>query len=97
VPVLHASRHLGRLSSALSAIASDVMRGNASHFDARIFAVKPHPGQAAAAAWIRQDLGVADDTSGAPRGVRVQDRYSLRCAPHVIGVLLDALALFGRC
>src|SRR4029077_2892871 len=28
-------------------------------------------------------------------GARVQDRYSLRCAPHVIGVLLDALALFG--
>ena len=27
-------------------------------------------------------------------GARVQDRYSIRCAPHVIGVLLDALVLF---
>ena len=84
------ARALARVASALTAMASDVLRGNASHFDARIFALKPHPGQAACAAWIRADL----DT-GAAAGARVQDRYSLRCAPHVIGVLLDALALFG--
>jgi len=27
----------------------------------------------------------------APPPARLQDRYSLRCAPHVIGVLVDAL------
>jgi histidine ammonia-lyase len=86
------ARELARLAAALSAMACDVLRGNAGHFDARIFALKPHPGQAACAAWIRGDLeGRASDVPAA----RVQDRYSLRCAPHVIGVLLDALALFG--
>jgi histidine ammonia-lyase len=66
------------------------MRGNPGHFDARIFALKPHPGTQRCAAWIRADLARA---SGAPRGepARLQDRYSLRCAPHVIGVLVDAL------
>jgi histidine ammonia-lyase len=82
---------LARLSSALTAMASDVLRGNFSHFDARIFAVKPHPGQAACATWIRAALGDEAGTRLAPTGARVQDRYSLRCAPHVIGVLLDAL------
>jgi histidine ammonia-lyase len=86
------ARTLSRLASALSAMASDVMRGNASHFDARIFALKPHPGQALSAAWIRKDLAY----DGAPTevGKRVQDRYSLRCAPHVIGVLVDSLSLY---
>jgi histidine ammonia-lyase len=84
------ARKLARLASSLTAMASDVLRGNFSHFD-----VKPHPGQAACAAWIRADLGVALGASPPAAGVRVQDRYSLRCAPHVIGVLLDALAMFG--
>jgi len=81
---------LARWASALTAVACDAMRGNPGHFDARIFALKPHPGTQRCAAWIRADLARA---SGAPRGepARLQDRYSLRCAPHVIGVLLDAL------
>jgi histidine ammonia-lyase len=84
---------LGRLSAALSATASDVMRGNASHFDERIFAVKPHPGSAGVAAWMRDDLDYAPRDAG-PAAGRVQDRYSIRCAPQVIGVLFDALAMF---
>jgi histidine ammonia-lyase len=88
------ARSLALLAAALTAMASDVLRGNFSHFDARIFEAKPHPGQAACAAWIRQALGAAAGVPPAAGGTRVQDRYSLRCAPHVIGVLLDALAAF---
>ena len=84
---------LARLASALSAMASELMRGNPSHFDERLFAVKPHPGSVACAAWMRDDLEYGDG-SAAAAGARVQDRYSIRCAPHVIGVLLDALAMF---
>ena len=88
------ARHLARLAAALSAMASELMRGNPSHFDARLFAVKPHPGSVACAAWMRDDLEYGDGAA-AVAGARVQDRYSIRCAPHVIGVLLDALAMFG--
>ncbi len=81
---------LARWASALTAIGSDTMRGNPGHFDARIFALKPHPGSQRCAAWIRADLvRAAGGVGSAP--ARLQDRYSLRCAPHVIGVLLDAL------
>jgi histidine ammonia-lyase len=80
---------LARWTSALTAGASDVLRGQPRHFDARIFSAKPHPGQALCAQWIREDLEFDTSRSSAP--ARVQDRYSLRCAPHVIGVLLDVL------
>lgn len=80
---------LSRWAAALSASVSAVLRGQPKHFDPRLFAAKPHPGQMLAATWIRQDLEFARprDTKTA----RVQDRYSIRCAPHVIGVLLDIL------
>jgi histidine ammonia-lyase len=78
---------LARLSASLTAMASDVTGGNATHFDDRIFAAKPHPGQRACARWIATDL---ERSPHKGRKVnRVQDRYSIRCAPHVIGVLLD--------
>lgn len=79
---------LARLAAALTAMASEVMRGNPAHFDERIFAAKPHPGQARCAGWIREGIQYQP---GNPREGRLQDRYSIRCAPHVIGVLLDAL------
>jgi histidine ammonia-lyase len=87
------SRKLARFASALTALASEAMLGSPAHFDDRIFELKPHPGQRASARWIREDLG-GEATVRADQA-RVQDRYSIRCAPHVIGVLLDALA-FAR-
>jgi histidine ammonia-lyase len=80
---------LARLSAALTAVAVDVMRGEARHFDDRLFVAKPHPGQRAVANWIREDLDY--DARQFPEPTRIQDRYSLRCAPHVIGVLVDSL------
>jgi histidine ammonia-lyase len=79
---------LARLAAAITAMIVDATHGNRQHFDARLDAAKPHPGQRACAAWIRDDL----ETDGeAHPAARLQDRYSLRCAPHVIGVLVDAL------
>lgn len=80
---------LGVFCAALSAMTSDVLLGLPGHYDDRIFELKPHPGSRIVARWMREGI--------APRAgaTRVQDRYSLRCAPHVIGVLLDALPGFG--
>nr|WP_265468609.1 aromatic amino acid ammonia-lyase [Arenimonas daejeonensis] len=80
--------HLGRLATRITAYNVVASAGNAHHFDQTLFAVKPHPGQQRVAARLRADLA-ADRP---PRNEqRLQDRYSLRCAPHVIGVLEDAL------
>jgi histidine ammonia-lyase len=85
------ARQLSRLAAALTAMAVEALRGEPGHFDARIFELKPHPGQATFARWVREDLGAESkrDASAA----RLQDRYSLRCAPHAAGVLLDVLPL----
>jgi histidine ammonia-lyase len=83
------ARRLARLACAITALASEAIRGNPAHFDARIGAWKPHPGQVEAAAWIAADLEY-DPARPLPTPARLQDRYSIRCAPHVIGVLLDA-------
>jgi histidine ammonia-lyase len=80
--------YLTRLVTRITAMASFALDGNAHHFDARLFSVKPHPGQQRVAGWLRQDLP-CDQLD--PNGKRLQDRYSIRCAPHVIGVLADAL------
>jgi len=79
---------LAPLAAAITAMLSEAIRGNPEHFDARIFELKPHPGSIQAAAWIRDHLEAATER----RPARLQDRYSVRCAPHVIGVLLDSLA-----
>jgi histidine ammonia-lyase len=82
------AEYLMRMATRITALNVLAMKGNAFHFDARLFAVKPHPGQQQIAAWLRDDLLETD----LPRNSdRLQDRYSLRCAPHVIGVLADGL------
>ncbi|CAB3765492.1 HAL/PAL/TAL family ammonia-lyase [Paraburkholderia humisilvae] len=84
--------HLTRIAARLTALSTVALDGRAAHFDALIFAAKPHAGQAEAAAWIRADLAGRADTPGH----RLQDRYSVRCAPHVIGVARDALSWVRR-
>lgn len=82
------AEYLGKLVSRITAMASVALDGNSHHFDEKLFSLKPHPGQSQVAQWIRSDL----DHHLKPRNSdRLQDRYSIRCAPHVIGVLQDAL------
>ena len=79
------SRRLAHLAAALTAMASDVLHGVAAHFDDRIYELKPHPGQRTVARWIRERVHQKNPPA------RVQDRYSIRCAPHVAGLVLDCL------
>ncbi|MBF0569087.1 MAG: aromatic amino acid lyase [Nitrospirae bacterium] len=86
--------YIAHLAATITAIAIDALGANHSHMDSRIFDLKPHKGSAAAAAWIRSHLQfVNGKENGSARCL--QDRYSLRCAPHVIGALLDGLSWIG--
>ena len=82
------AQYLLRLATRITALNVVALQGNPEHFDERLFAAKPHPGQAQVAAWLRADLAI---THPAAPLHRLQDRYSLRCAPHVLGVLADSL------
>jgi len=82
---------LARLSSRLTAMAAMALLGNPKHFDPRLSQAKPHAGQGRVAARIAADLSQFEKLH-AP--TRLQDRYSIRCAPHVLGVLEDMLTPF---
>lgn len=81
------AQRVSRLSSVVTAMACESMAGVSEHFAAQIFELKPHRGTRRVAGWIRAGLTGADHTPA-----RLQDRYCLRCAPHVIGVLEDTLS-----
>ena len=85
--------YLCKLASRLTAMCCIALKGNTFHFDEHLFAVKPHPGQIQIAAWIRSDF----EYEKIPRNSdRLQSRYSIRCAPHVIGVVQDSLSWFKQ-
>jgi histidine ammonia-lyase len=86
---LERAAQLAHTACALTALCVDALAGQRAHFDARLFAAKAHPGQAHSAATIRAYL--AQRIAAPAREPRIQERYSIRCAPHVIGVLEDLL------
>ncbi|MBL0059040.1 MAG: aromatic amino acid lyase [Elusimicrobia bacterium] len=80
--------HIAHLACQATALTVAALGGNPGPFDADLFRLKDHPGQTRAAARIRKMLrGVG----GLSHNGRLQDPYAVRCAPHVIGVLEDAL------
>ncbi|HEY8608985.1 MAG TPA: aromatic amino acid ammonia-lyase [Noviherbaspirillum sp.] len=85
----------------------EALRAEMSAFDERIHRARPHPGQVRTAAIVRKLLQGSTRTTHAARAVqfpeesrrtdipytpRIQDVYSLRCAPQVYGPVFDALA-----
>jgi histidine ammonia-lyase len=78
-----------RAHAAVTAWSSLLLRGQPAHFDERLFLSKPHPGSMRYAGWVRAGLGCGPRP---PLGNgKVQDPYSVRCAPHIVGVLLEVL------
>ncbi len=93
--VLSAAR-LARAADIAAALTVDALRGSVHPFDARIHAARPVPGQAASAANLRALLdGSAINASHAHCG-KVQDAYSLRCAPQVHGSAREAIGFARR-
>ncbi len=65
--------------------------GSTVPFDARIQALKPHPGQAAVAGALRDLIGDSDIRALHRREGRLQDPYCLRCLPQVMGACRDVI------
>jgi len=84
---------------ALVAVAADIagamsleaLKGTVRAFDARIQAMRPHPGQERSAANLRQLLADSPLALSHKDCGKVQDPYSLRCMPQVHGATRDVL------
>ena len=107
----HDARRILQHADVALALSLESMRGEPSAFDPRLHRARPHPGQAvsaenvlrltqgtrrcseAARATIYPDETRAPGSASPPR---VQDVYSLRCAPQVHGPARDALDYIER-
>ena len=85
--------HLLRVADITAAMSVEALLGTDRAFAPDLVALRPQPGQAASAANLSTLLAgseiVASHRHGDPR---VQDAYSLRCAPQVNGAARDTLA-----
>ncbi|MDN5747928.1 MAG: histidine ammonia-lyase [Pseudonocardia sp.] len=90
----HDLRLLLRTADIAAAISVEAQLGTDAAFAADLAALRPHPGQADSAANLRALLtgSAIMDSHRTPDCTRVQDAYSLRCAPQVHGAARDTLA-----
>ncbi|HEY6447746.1 MAG TPA: histidine ammonia-lyase [Acidobacteriaceae bacterium] len=80
------------LADLAGAMTLEALKGTPTPFDERIHAIRPHPGQMAAAAHLRALLTDSEiRESHRHNDARVQDAYCLRCMPQVHGAVRDAL------
>jgi len=74
-----------------ASLSLEALNGTDRAFDARVHAVRPHPRQIDAAAFLRDLLAGSQLVRGRD-SLNVQDPYTLRCVPQVHGAVRDAIA-----
>ena len=89
---LFAAEDVFAAAIAAGALSVDALKGSDAPFDPRIHALRGQPGQIAVAARLRELMtGSAIRDSHRDDCAKVQDPYSLRCQPQVMGAVLDVL------
>jgi histidine ammonia-lyase len=92
-----AAERLAGTASVVAAMSTEASLGTDVAFAEAYHAARPHPGQAAVSAELRyllRDSNLQRSHHGEEH--RVQDPYSIRCAPQVHGASRDALAFARR-
>ena len=89
---LEATQVLTESADVICAMTLDALRGTPRAFDERIHSARPHPGQLESAARLRRLLEGSEIRQSHVACRRVQDAYSLRCAPQVHGAVRDTVA-----
>jgi histidine ammonia-lyase len=83
------SERLVRTAEIAMAMSLEAVRGVSDAFDERLHRARRHAGQIATAAQIRR---LVADSSLIDAGGRVQDAYSLRCTPQVVGAVRQIIS-----
>jgi histidine ammonia-lyase len=76
---------------AAGALSVDALKGSVKPFDPRVSALRGQPGQIKVAAAIHEMLEGSEIVASHAGCGRVQDPYSFRCQPQVMGAALDLL------
>lgn len=86
---------LVRAAEIAVAMSTEALMGSFVPLDARIHALRPQPGQQQTSARLRALLAESEINPSHDNCGRVQDPYTLRCAPQVLGAARDALTYCG--
>jgi len=93
--MVHDARKLVEYSERSGAMSLEALQGLPEAFDQRLHQARPHPGQIASAHHMRQLIDgsklVGSGEKRALRGLYLQDPYSLRCIPQVMGAARGAV------
>lgn len=87
---------LAEAADFICAMTIDGLRGTPRAFDPRIHELRPFPGQVQSAANLARYLEESEIRASHITCRRVQDAYSLRCAPQIHGAVRDAIATARR-
>jgi histidine ammonia-lyase len=80
-----------RVADIAGALSLEALKGTVRAFDERVIAARPHPGQIAVGAFLRELLAGSQIADSHRDCGKVQDPYSLRCMPQVHGATRDML------
>src|SRR6266702_7421735 len=95
--LVHDAWVLWRTAHAAAAMSLEAVRGTPDPFDPRIHDARPHPLQQRSAALLRDLLaGSAIRESHRDNDPRVQDAYSLRCTPQILGAVGEGIGFAER-
>ncbi|MCK5945387.1 MAG: histidine ammonia-lyase [Planctomycetes bacterium] len=89
--VVDRAMQLCRVADIACAMTVEALRGSERPFDPRVHEVRPHEGQIATAANLRALLLESCVVPSHKGCAKVQDAYSLRCAPQVHGAAKDGV------
>ncbi|MDH3290787.1 MAG: histidine ammonia-lyase [Gemmatimonadota bacterium] len=90
--VVHDALNLWRTAVGAAAMSLEALMGTPVPFDERIHEARPHPGQRRTAELLRELLADSEiRESHRENDPRVQDAYSLRCTPQILGAVADAV------
>ncbi len=88
---IHDGWVLLRAAEAAAALSLEALMGSQVPFDARLHALRPQPGQRVTAARVLRLLEGSEIIPSHKDCGRVQDPYTIRCVPQVLGAVRDAL------
>ncbi|MBR7064586.1 MAG: aromatic amino acid lyase [Treponema sp.] len=103
------AERLSHISDFLTAATAEIVRGNEVPFRRKVSEMKNHSGQIASSEFIYnivkdskrvyryedllKKIGTIGDAQFKKQDIKIQDRYSIRCAPQINGVLRDTLLI----
>jgi histidine ammonia-lyase len=88
---LAGAERLARSADVTAALSIDALRGSVHPFEPRVHAARPFPGQAVSADNLTRLITGSGINAAHVNCGRVQDAYSMRCAPQVHGAAREAL------